>query len=83
MIRFILAVASAACLAGCNTTAVAPPSVSFGGPPLVSGQTPPSPLARNSEPEPPNSLPPGAAGLGGGPIARAPDNGSVTVKLPY
>ena len=80
MIRLVLALCGAACLAGCNTTV--PPNVTFGGPGLISGQTPPSPLALNSEPEPPNSLPPGAQGMGHGPTARVPDIGSATIRLP-
>ncbi len=78
MMRVVVIVAAAAGLAGCN--AMVPPNVSFGGPPLVSGKSPPATLARNSEPQSVNSLPPGAEGIGAGPQATAPNYGSVTVR---
>ena len=70
MVRSILAVVSLISLAGCNAT--------FGGPPLISGQSPAAAQSRNSEPQPVNSLPPGFAGLDGGPSATAPNYGSIT-----
>ena len=57
--------------------------VQFGGPPLVSGKSPPAPYASNSEPQPVNSLPPGAEGVGAsGPNARFPNAGAITVRSP-
>ncbi len=47
------------------------------GPPLVSAATPPN-QSSNSEPQPLNSLPPGAAVMGRGPNAAHPDYGAVT-----
>ena len=44
-----------------------------GGPPLVSGQFPPSTLASNSEPQPLGSLPRGAANFGTAPGAYQPN----------
>ena len=80
MIRIVLALACAACLAGCNTTFA--PNVTFGGPGLVSGNSPAAPLTAHGEPQSPNSLPPGAEGLQSGPQSRAPDYASATIKLP-
>ena len=64
-------------LAGCgSTTFVA------GGPSLVSGMTPAAPNSDLSEPQPPNSLPPGAAGMGVGPNSVAPNYGAITILNP-
>ncbi len=61
-----------AALSGC--------AAAFGGPPLISGKSPPSPMAASSEPEPANSLPAGAEGVGNsGPNARYPNAASVTI----
>ncbi len=81
MIRLALGLVCLACLAGCNTTVA--PNVALGGPALISGKSPPAALAAHSEPEPVNSLPPGAAGIGAGPLATAPNIASATVRLPY
>ena len=45
---------------------------SYGGPPLVSGQFPPTTLSSNSEPQPIGSLPPGAENFGTAPGAYQP-----------
>ena len=59
-------------------------SARFGGTPFVSGMSPQSGWSRNSEPEPVNSLPPGAGGIGdSGPNSRLPNYGSVTIPTPY
>ena len=52
--------------------------VRFGGPPLVSAAYPPNQSA-NSEPQPLNSLPPGAANITGSPNAVQPNRASVTL----
>ncbi len=78
MIRLILLATLPACLSACGAPFV-PPTVTIGGPAFISGKSPAAPLARNSEPEPVNSLPPGAQGLQSGPLATAPNYGSVTV----
>ena len=54
-------------LAGCE---------GVGGPSLVSGQTPPNTNAIG--PQPAGSLPAGAAGMGGGPLATHPNLLGVT-----
>ena len=74
MVRFAV-LAFALLLAGCGVP---------GGPPLVSAQTPPGTGLVNSasEPQPINSLPPGAAGRPSrGPFATAPDYLSYTFGL--
>ena len=70
--RGIVAVFGLLSLCGCSMT--------FGGPPLISGQTPAAAQSHNSEPQPVNSLPPGFAGLDGGPNASAPNYASVTIS---
>lgn len=55
-------------LAGCE---------GLGGPPLISSQTPPNTNATG--PQPRGSLPPGAAGRGGGPLASHPNLFSLTL----
>ena len=59
-------------LAGCASAA--------GGPSLVSAQYPPGTGAVNdqSEPQPVNSLPRGAANVGPGPAATQPSYGTIT-----
>ena len=59
-------------LAGCTVT--------LGGPPLISGQSPAAAQSHNSEPQPAGSLPPGFAGLDGGPNASAPNYASITLS---
>ena len=70
MVRAVLAFACLVSLAGCNVT--------VGGPPLISGQSPAAAQSHNSALQPVNSLPPGFAGLDGGPNATAPNYGSLT-----
>ncbi len=70
MMRGVVALVCLLSLAGCNAR--------FGGPPLISGQSPAAAQSHNSEPQPPGSLPPGFAGVGGGPNATAPDYASIT-----
>jgi hypothetical protein len=75
MTRRLLALAVPLLLAGCGEP---------GGPPLVSAQTPPGTGLVNSamEPQPINSLPPGAAGRPRrGPFATWPDFFSYTFGL--
>ena len=55
-------------------------TVTFGGPPLISGQSPAAAQSHNSEPQPVNSLPPGFAGPDGGPNATAPNYASFTLS---
>ena len=50
-------------LVACAGAGGAPNNLAFGGAPLISGKSPAAPQAFNSEPEPVNSLPPGAQGL--------------------
>ena len=51
-------------------------------PQLISAQSPPNPNARNSQPQPPNSLPRGAQGVGNsGPNTTAPAYGTITFPL--
>ncbi len=72
LFRKVFALLSLLSVAGCNAQ--------VGGAPLVSGMSPAAPLANNSEPQPPNSLPPGAAGLqSAGPNSTVPNAASVTV----
>ena len=85
MTRVGLVVLGCLALCACDNTGGRPlfGNLAFGGPPFVSGKSPPSPWARNSEPEPINSLPPGAGGVGAsGPNARLPDFGAITVRSP-
>ncbi len=70
MVRRVFVIACLLSLTGCNVT--------LGGPPLISGQSPAAAQSHNSEPQPVNSLPPGFAGLDGGPNASAPNYGSLT-----
>lgn len=78
MLRAIVAIASLAAVAGCSTL-----QVHAGGPALLSGKTPAAANSQGSEPQPPNSLPPGAAGMGFGPNAAVHNYGAVTVSSPY
>jgi hypothetical protein len=75
VVRAVFALASVLCLAGCNTQ--------FGGPPLISGQSPQSAQSAASEPQPVGSVPPGFFGIGNGPTATAPNYASVTFHTPY
>ncbi len=77
MIRALALLASLAALAGCNAQ--------LGGPPLLAGgQSPPSAGSRNSEPQPPGSLPPGFQGLGNsGPNTYAPNYAAITFPTPF
>ena len=55
-------------------------SARFGGHPLVSAQSPANANGgANEMPQPVNSLPPGAAGIGSGPNATVPNDASVTL----
>ncbi len=70
-------------LAACSGGGGGPPSLSvaFGGAPLVSGQSPANPSAQGSQPQPVNSLPPGAQGLqSSGPNNTVPNALSATVS---
>ncbi len=71
--RCIIVVGCMLALAGCNGH--------FGGPPLISAQSPASAGSAASEPQPVNSLPPGAAGQATGPNATQPNEASYTFKL--
>ncbi len=73
--RLTLVLCGLLVLAGCS-------NVTFGGPPLISGQSPATAQSFNGEPQPPNSLPPGFAGIGGGPNATAPNYASATLRIP-
>lgn len=50
---------------------------------LISGNTPPAANSQGSEPQPPNSLPPGAEGMGFGPNARSPNFGAIVTPVPF
>ncbi len=81
--RYILGVASCLALAACSGTPQHFGNVTVGAGSLISGHSPPSPYSNNSEPQPPNSLPPGAEGIGAsGPNARFPNAAAVTVPAP-
>lgn len=54
-----------------------------GGPAFVSGMSPAAAQSANAMPQPPNSLPPGFAGIGGGPNATAPNFASITLPTPF
>ena len=85
MLRPTLVIAGCLALAACDNTQGQPlfGNPAFGGPALISGKSPPSPYATNSEPEPPNSLPPGFEGVGPrGPISRFPNAGAITLGSP-
>ncbi len=82
LFAIVSCLALGACSSGPGQLALA--NVQFGGPPFVSPQSPQSGWSRNSEPEPANSLPPGAGGIGNsGPNSRLPNYGSVTFPTPY
>ncbi len=83
MIRIVLAFGIAASLAGCGTGYVQTPGVlSFGGPANISGMSPPAPYARNSVPQPVNSLPLYAQGVGAPTEFTPPNFASVTFAFP-
>ncbi len=85
MLRIGLIIAGCLAVAACDNTQGRPlfGDPAFGGPQLISGKSPPSPWANSSEPEPVNSLPRGAEGLGAsGPNARFPNAGAITVRSP-
>ena len=63
------------CLGGCG--------VMLGGPAGVSGQSPGWAAAAANAPQPPGSLPPGAAGIGGGPNVTEPNRLSATLPTPF
>ena len=69
-------------LTACAAVGGNPPiQLSFGGPALISGHSPPNAVSANSEPQSVNSLPPGFEGVGQSPNARFPNYGSVTLPL--
>ena len=78
MIRASTAMLCLLAIAGCSSMSVQP-----GGQALVSGHTPADANSSRDEPQPPNSLPPGAEGMGTGPNARAPNYGALTIRSPY
>lgn len=78
MLRTAIAIASLIAVAGCSAL-----QVHAGGPALISGKTPAAANSQGSEPQPPNSLPPGAAGMGSGPNATVHNYGAITVSSPY
>ena len=83
--RVALAILSCLALGACDNTQGRPlfGDARFGGPALISGHSPPNAISRNSEPEPVNSLPPGAEGIGAlGPNGRFPNAGAFTVGTP-
>ena len=83
--RIFLALISCAALAACDNTQGRPlfGDARFGGPQMISGRSPPSPFSFNGEPEPVNSLPRGAEGIGAsGPNARFPNAGAITLAAP-
>ena len=85
MLRIPLIIATCLALAACDNTQGRPlfGDARFGGPQMISGKSPPSPFATNSEPQPVNSLPPGAEGVGAsGPNRRFPNAGALTLPSP-
>ncbi len=77
MNRAFVLLASLAALSGCNAQ--------LGGPPLLAGgKSPPAAQSRNSEPEPPGSLPAGFQGIGhSGPNSFAPNYAAITFPTPF
>ena len=77
MTRTFILLASLAALSGCNAE--------LGGPPLLAGgQSPPIAGSRNSEPQPPGSLPAGFQGLGeSGPNTVLPNYAAITFPTPF
>ena len=70
-------------LAACTPSAPGAPrvAVTFGGPAFISGQSPAAAQSSASEPQPANSMPPGAAGLqSSGPNSTEPNRLSATVS---
>jgi hypothetical protein len=82
VIRIIVAAGVVVSLTGCAGS-VYTPAFSFGGPPMVSGMSPPAPYAANSIPQPANSLPLGAQGIGSDGAFVPPNYASVTVAVPH
>ena len=83
--RLVCVILCCAALAACDNTQGRPlfGDPQFGGPALISGHSPPNAISANSEPEPVNSLPPGAEGIGSsGPNTRFPNAGAITVRSP-
>jgi hypothetical protein len=77
MIRASAAILCLIAVAGCSSINVQP-----GGQALISGHTPPDANSAMGEPQPANSLPPGAEGMGTGPTARQTSYGAITIRSP-